>query len=68
MAKMLNPSGPGRTISSIPAKPKAIATARFHPTLSPKNSTAPRVTVNGNTCNTAVTFAKGMCISAVRKK
>ena len=52
----------------MPPKPSAMASIRRQPTRSTKTSAAPSVTVSGNTCNTAVTLASGMFISAVRKK
>ena len=51
-----------------PTNPNKINAVRNIPTVSLKTTAAARVTVMGNICRIAVTFANGICMTAVRKK
>ena len=62
-----NPSMPGLMMIITPASPTPMASQRRQPTASPRNSAAAMVTVSGNAWRMAVTFASGICASAVRK-
>ena len=55
---MSNSDPPGRTITSTPAKPKAVAAHLCQPTASPRNSTASMVRNSGRLKATAVASAR----------
>ena len=58
------PSASGLTMTSTPTNPAATADQRRMRTISPRNSTAPIVTNNGDEYESAIACASGRCTIA----